>query len=70
MDTALLACQLGALVLIIENVCDFLSGDVVHGLFTNVCQYLKFEFRSLAGVWEFRDSDVGGQSSRLRVFPL
>ena len=70
MDTALLACQLGALVLIMENVSDFLSGDDVHGLFTDVCQYLRSEFRSLAGVWEFRDSEVGGLSSRLRVFPV
>ena len=70
MDTAVLACLLGAAVLIIENVSDLVTGDKVHHIMSDMIAFMLSKRRAIAGIWDFLHSDVGGCTNRRRVFPV
>ena len=68
MDTALLAVSLGALVLIMENVVNFLDEVHLHHLCADIDAYLLASGMVAIGTWRLMDSKLGGASGRERVF--
>lgn len=68
MDTASLAVQLGALVLIVENVVLFLDEDFRHHLVSEMDEYLSSHDRVRVCSWRLLHSALGGSSGRERIF--
>ena len=68
LDTARLAIQLGALVLIVENVAQFWDEDHIHGLVAEMNKELLLAGFVAVGVWRLLDSQLGGATGRERVF--
>ena len=67
-ETAKLAVDLGALVLIIENVANFVDEDHIHHLMSDIDDYLQLNGMVAIGVWRLFDYSLGGASGRERVF--
>ena len=68
LDTAMLAVALGALVLLIENVVNFVEEDHIHELVQEMNAYLLLHGMVAVGIWTLADYDFGGCSGRERVF--
>jgi hypothetical protein len=60
MDTAVLAVTLGALVLVMENVVNFVEEDYLHSLLSDINQYLLDNELVEVGVWTLCDAALGG----------
>ena len=68
LETAKLAVQLGALVLIMENVVNFLDEEHLHHLVGDIDDFLVSQGMVPVGCWRLNDADLGGASGRERVF--
>ena len=68
LDTAALATHLGAKVLIVENVSQFINEDYWHRLVSEMVDYLQLHGLVLVATWILLDSALGGCSGRERVF--
>ena len=68
METARLAVELGALVLIIENVINFVEEDHLHHLVSDMDSFMEGQGMVSVGTWKLLDSDLGGASCRERAF--
>lgn len=64
LDTARLVLELGALVLIIENVTSLVDEDSIHGVFTTLNDYLSNGGMCLVGLWKLCDGCLGGGTGR------
>ena len=69
LDTAKLALQLGALVLLVENVTNLVDEDHLHGVFTSMDLHLLSGGMCLVSLWRLCDGYMGGCTGRERVFP-
>ena len=70
LDTVMMAAALGALVIVLENVEDFVLGDSDHGLFSDIKEFLESKGYVLVKTWRLTDYWTGGGSQRIRVFPV
>ena len=68
LDTTALAVHLGAKVLIVENVSQFINEDYRHKLVSEMVDYLQQHGLILVATWILLDSALGGCSGRERVF--
>ena len=68
MDTTSLSVQLGAAVLVVENVSLFLEEDHIHKLVSEMEHYLHDQGYVLVASWTLLESELGGASGRGRVF--
>ena len=68
-QAAKLALQLGALVLLVENVVNLIDEDHLHGVFTCMDQHLAASGMCLVGLRRLCDGHMGGCTGRARVFP-
>jgi len=66
-DTIDMAVSLGVLLLLIENVCELVTRDADHGIFSAVQAALRVAGFNCV-VWMPRDADFGGHTQRKRVF--
>ena len=65
-----MAAALGALVTVLENVEDFVSGDPEHRSFSGIKSFLESKGYVLVKTWRLMDCWTGGGSQRIRVFPV
>jgi site-specific DNA-cytosine methylase len=68
MERAQLAVLLGALVLIVENVTNFVDEDHMHHLVQEMDSFLLSNHMVAVGTWRLVDSALGMASNRVRVF--
>lgn len=68
LETAKLAVHFGAMVLVIENVLNFVDEEHLHHLVREMVEYLELHDLLLVGIWRLVDCELGGASGRERVF--
>ena len=64
----MLAVAIGASVIIMENVVNFLDEGGMHGLVTQMNSYLLLHGLIAVEIWRLMCSDLGGATGRERVF--